>query len=156
MSTTSNRILVGFAAGFLSHVIFQGALGAALYGAQILPGLPWSLAPVPPLGIPRTVSLGIWAGLWGIGYAYAEPRITAALGRVTGGIAFGLVGPLLGHWFVAQPLRGLGLGGGFQPAMVPIEIAFHAVFGLGLALLVRLGLGLAQRRPAIGSPALRG
>ncbi len=156
MSTISSRILVGFAAGFLSHVIFQGALGAALYGAQLIPARPWSLAPVPPLGVPRTISLGIWAGLWGIAYAILEPRLTAAVGRWAGGVAFGLAGPLLGHWFVAQPLRGLGVGGGFQPAMVPIEIAFHAVFGLGLAVLVGLASGLLRRQPVVASGALRG
>ncbi|KAA2238259.1 hypothetical protein [Salinarimonas soli] len=153
MSTT-NRILVGFAAGFLSHVIFQGALGAALYAAHLIPALPWSLAGVPPLGIPRTVSLGCWAGLWGIAYVLLEPRITAALGRWTGGIAFGLVGPLMGHWFVAQPLRGLGVGGGFHAGMIPIEIAFHAVFGFGLAVLVWAAFGLGRRHP-VAPQALR-
>lgn len=156
MSTTQNRILLGFAAGFLSHVIFQGALGALLYSAQLIPALPWSLAPVAPLGIPRTVSLGIWAGLWGIGYALIEPRLSAAIGRIAGGVAFGLAGPLLGHWFVAQPLRGLGVGSGFKPGLIPIEVAFHAVFGLGLAILVGLGLGLVRRRTPIAREALRG
>src|SRR3712207_8471108 len=62
--STSTRLFVGFAAGFLSHLFFQGALGTGLYAAHILPSLPWSLAPVPPLGVPRTISLGFWAGLW--------------------------------------------------------------------------------------------
>jgi hypothetical protein len=59
----SGRLVLGFAAGFLSHLIFQGAFGSALYAANLLPGLPWSLAPVPPLGVPRSLSLGFWAGL---------------------------------------------------------------------------------------------
>ena len=143
MSTTSTRLLTGFAAGFLSHLIFQGALGAGLYAADLIPSLPWSLAPVPPLGVPRTVSLGFWAGLWGVAYAWLEPRLTARFGRVSGGAIFG-IGPLLGHWFIAQPLRGLGLGGGFNPGAVPIEIAFHLVFGVGLAVILGLGLGLGR------------
>ncbi len=143
MSTTSTRLFLGFIAGFLSHVIFQGALGAGLYAAGLIPALPWSLAPVPPLGVPRTISLGIWAGLWGVAYAWFEPRLSARFGRILGGAIFGIA-PLLGHWFVAQPLRGLGFGGGFNPAMVPIEIAFHVVFGIGLAVILWLGLGLSR------------
>ncbi|MBD2750902.1 hypothetical protein IC232_30140 [Microvirga sp. BT688] len=143
MSSTSTRLLVGFAAGFLSHVIFQGALGAGLYAAGLIPSLTWSLAPVPPFGVPRTISLGFWAGLWGVAYAWFEPRLTARFGRVLGGSIFG-IGPLLGHWFAAQPLRGLGIGGGFNPAMVPIEIAFHVVFGIGLAVILGIGLSFSQ------------
>jgi hypothetical protein len=147
MSTTSKRLLIGFAAGFLSHVIFQGALGAGLYAAGLIPSLTWSLAPVGPLGVPRTISLGFWAGLWGIAYAWFEPRLTARFGRVSGGAIFGIA-PLLGHWFIAQPLRGLGLGGGFNPAMIPIEIAFHVVFGIGLAVILGLSLGLGRQSNA--------
>ena len=154
MSTLSTRLALGFGAGFLSHLVFQGAFGSALYAAHILPSLPFSLAPVPPLGVPRTLSLGFWAGLWGVLYAGLEPRITARLGRWLGGIAFGVL-PLLGHWFVALPLKGLGIGGGFHARMVPIEIGFHLVFGLGVAILFRAGLRLAQRRrrQALAQPA---
>jgi hypothetical protein len=146
MSTSSTRILIGFLAGFLSHLIFQGALGAGLYAAQLAPTLPWSLEPLPPFGVPRSLSFGFWAGLWGIVYALLEPWLTARLGRWAGGIVFGLAGPLLTFWFVVLPLKGLGLGGGFDPSTVPIHIAFHAVFGVGVAVIFRLGLALARRR----------
>ena len=147
MSNLSTRLALGFAAGFLSHLVFQGAFGSALYAAHLLPALPWSLMPVPPLGVPRSLSLGFWAGLWGLAYAVLEPRLTAGFGRWPGGLVFGAL-PLAGHWFVALPLKGFGIGGGFHPAMVPIEIGFHLVFGLGLAILFRAGLLLAGRRQA--------
>ncbi|HKU97082.1 MAG TPA: hypothetical protein VJR58_17485 [Vineibacter sp.] len=63
MSSTAMRLLLGFLAGFLSHLIFQGGFGGILYAAHLLPTLPWSLTPVPPLGVPRSLSLGFWAGL---------------------------------------------------------------------------------------------
>ena len=155
MSVTSTRLALGFAAGFLSHLIFQGAFGSLLYAGHLLPALPWSLMPVPPLGVPRTLSLGFWAGIWGLGYAVLEPRLTARLGRWLGGLLFGAL-PLVGHWFVAQPLKGFGLGGGFHAAMMPIEIGFHLVFGLGVAVLFRAGLPLVRQR-AQGAPnALHG
>jgi len=145
MSTTS-RIFLGFVAGFLSHLIFQGALGAVLFAASLVPALPWSLMPVPPLGIPKTLSLAFWAGLWGVVYAALEPRLTARLGWWAGGLVFGLA-PLIVYWFVVLPLKGLGIGGGFHLARVPIEIAFHVVFGIGVAIIFRSGLGLA--RPSV-------
>jgi hypothetical protein len=151
MLTLSTRLALGFAAGFLSHLIFQGGFGSALYAAHILPSLPFSLAPVPPLGVPRTVSMGLWAGLWALLYVVLEPGLTARLGRWLGGIAFGVL-PLLGHWFVVLPLKGLGVGGGFHARMVPIEVGFHLVFGLGVAVLFRAGLLLLQRRQARVSP----
>ena len=155
MPSLSTRLSLGFAAGFLSHLVFQGAFGGALYAAHLLPTLPWSLVPVPPLGVPRSLSLGFWAGLWGLAYAMLEPRLTARFGRWSGGLLFGAL-PLAGHWFVALPLKGFGVGGGFHPAKVPIEIGFHAAFGIGLAILFRAGLLLAGRRLRVPPRALHG
>jgi len=53
--TTTSRLFVGFFAGFLSHLIFQGAFGSILYAAHMLPALPFSLDPVPPLGVLQTI-----------------------------------------------------------------------------------------------------
>ena len=144
MSTTSTRLFLGFMAGFLSHLIFQGAFGSILYAAHLVPALPWSLTPVPPLGVPRSLNLGFWAGLWGLAYASLESRLTARFGWWLGGLVFGLA-PLAVYWFVVLPLKGLGVGGGFHPAMMPIEVGFHAVFGVGLAIIYRSGLVLARR-----------
>ena len=145
MTTTATRLLLGFLAGLLSHLIFQGAFGSILYAAHVLPSLPWSLMPVPPLGVPKTLSLGFWAGLWGLAYVLLEPRLTARFGWWLGGLVFGVL-PLAVLWFVVLPLKGLGIGGGFHLAKVPIEIGFHAAFGIGVAIIFRLGLVLARRR----------
>jgi hypothetical protein len=144
MSTTSTRLLLGFLAGALSHLIFQGGLGSVLYAAHLVPALPWSLTPVPPLGMPKSFSLAFWAGLWGLVYAVLEPRLTALFGWWAGGLVFGLA-PLVVYWFVVLPLKGLGVGGGFHLAMVPIEVAFHVVFGIGTAIIFRSVLVLARR-----------
>lgn len=151
MPNLSTRLALGFGAGFVSHLVFQGAFGSALYAAHILPSLPFSLAPVPPLGVPRTVSLGAWAGIWALLYVALEPWLTARLGRWLGGIAFGVL-PLLGHWFVALPLKGMGVGGGFHAGTVPIEVGFHLIFGLGVAVLFGAGLALVERNHARLSP----
>ena len=145
MSTIWSRLFLGFLAGFLSHLVFQGAFGAALYAANLLPALPWSLMPVPPLGVPRSLSLAFWAGLWGLAYALLERRLTALHAWWSGGLLFGLALPLVAYWFIVLPLKGLGIGGGFHLARVPIEIGFHAVFGIGTAVIFRSGLFLVRR-----------
>ncbi len=97
------------------------------------------------LGVPKTLSLGFWAGLWGLAYALLEPRLTARFGWWLGGLIFGVL-PLAVLWFVVLPLKGFGIGGGFHLAKVPIEVGFHAAFGIGVAIIFRLGLVLARRR----------
>ena len=156
MSTTSTRLFLGFMAGFLSHLIFQGAFGSILYAAHLVPALPWSLMPVPPLGVPRSLNLGFWAGLWGVAYILLEPRLTARFGWWLGGLVFGLALPLVVYWFVVLPLKGFGIGGGFHLAMVPIEVGFHAIFGIGTAIIFRSGLVLARRWVRASPVALHG
>ena len=143
--SSSSRLLLGFFAGFLSHLIFQGAFGSILYAAHVLPALPFSLDPVPPLGVPKTLNLGFWAGLWGIGYALLERQLTARFGWWLGGLVFGLA-PLAIFWFAVLPLKGLGAGGCFDLTVVPIHVGFHEAFGIGVAIIFQAALTLARRR----------
>ena len=150
MSNISARLLLGFGAGALSHVVFQGALGTAYYALGMIPGLPWSLAPLPPFGVPVTINFAFWAGLWGIAYALLEPRLTARIGRIGGGLAFG-VAAMLARWFIVLPLKGEGIVEGFVPNLVVVYTGFHLIFGIGLALIFGAGLALAPsitRTPA--------
>jgi hypothetical protein len=150
------RLLTGFLAGFLSHLTVEAAVGAGLHAAGLLPALPWSLTPVGPLGVPQTMSLGFWAGLFGVAYALLEPQLTARFGRRGGGLLYGLAVPLLTDWFVVLPLKGHGVGGGFSPAAIPVDVALNATLGVGAAALFWAGLALARRRPPAAPEPLRG
>jgi len=90
-----------------------------------------------------------------VDYALLEPRLTALLAWWLGGLVFGLA-PLVVYWFVVLPLKGFGIGGGFHLAMVPIEVGFHAIFGIGTAIIFRSGLVLARRRFRASPEALHG
>jgi hypothetical protein len=144
MFKISTRLLIGFGAGALSHLVFQGALGTAYYAVDLIPALPWSLKPVPPFGVPLSVSLAFWAGLWGVLYALVEPRLAPRVGRLASGIVFG-VAALLVRWFVVLPLKGAAIAEGLQPEAVVVYVGFHLIFGVGLALCFGAGLGVIRR-----------
>jgi hypothetical protein len=141
-SGVAARFLIGFGAGAISHVVFQGALGAGYFAAGLIPALPWSLEPLPPFGVPRTVNFAFWAGLWGIVYAGLEPRLTAWFGRLGGGLAIGIAAMLV-RWFVVLPLQGAPVVEGFVPRLVLVFAGFHLVYGLGLATIFGAALRLA-------------
>jgi hypothetical protein len=155
MTSFSNRLLLGFGAGALSYLIFQGALGSLYFAADLIPALPWSLRPVPPLGVPVSVSLAFWAGLWGIVYAAVEPRLTPRLGWIAGGIVFGIA-PLLVRWFVVLPLKGAPVAEGLQPMALGIYVGFHLIFGLGLAVILGFALDLVRHASKTQASVLRG
>jgi len=138
--------IVGFIAGFLSVLIFSSGMIAIFHavGAAV-PFAPWSMEPVPPFGVPQSLSAAFWGGLWGVVYAFLEPKFTARLGWWLGGLVFGAVLPLSVLWFVVMPLKGLPIGGGFALSSVPLDIVLHAVFGLGTSIIFRLGVPLSGR-----------
>ena len=136
-------LAMGFAAGFLSVLVFSNG-GIALYHAIGTPFEPWSMAPVPPFGVPQTLSPAFFGSLWGIAYAAVETWLTARLGWLAGGVVvFGLL-PLLVLWFLVFPLKGIPVGGGFSAYGMQLGIVLHAAFGLGLAVFFRIGRGLAE------------
>jgi hypothetical protein len=144
MSSIPARMLVGFAAGALSHVVFQGGLSVVYYSLGLLPRFSWSLAPTGALGLPTTIHFAIFAGLWGIAYGLAEPRLTPRVGMITGGLLFG-VAAMLVRWFVVLPLQGMPVAEGLVPKALLIFTGFHLIFGLGLALLYAAGRSLTRR-----------
>lgn len=143
-SFAPTRLIAGFVAGFLSVWIFSSALIAIFHAAGAFPSPPWSMMSVPPFGVPQTVSAAFWGGLWGVLYAVLEPRLTARLKWWRGGLAFG-VAPLLVLWFVAFPLKGMPVGGGFTLVGIFRDIALHVFYGLGVAIFFRYGLRLMGR-----------
>jgi len=139
------RLALGFAAGFLSVLVFSHGMIAVLHPAGLFPFGPWDMTPVPPLGVPQTFSGAFWGGLWGIVYALLEPRLTAKLGWWLGGIVFGVL-PTLVFWLVVMPLKGMAIGLDFflSPAAL-VSLALHIFFGLGVAVFFRLGTRLTGR-----------
>jgi hypothetical protein len=134
----TTRLIVGFIAAALSVLVFQMITIAIIQAAGgAVPAEPWSLEPVPPFGVPRSLNLAFWGGLWGLLYALLEPWLTARFGWLLGGLVFGAL-PVLALWFVVFPLKGIPVGGGWTGYGIFLGILLHAVFGIGTAILYRL------------------
>ncbi len=144
------RLIVGFIAGFLSVLVFSHGLIAVLHPAGIVPFAPWGMAPVPPFGVPQTLSAAFWGGLWGVAYALLESRLTARLGWWAGGLVFGAALPMLVYWIVVLPLKGMPINMDWALSSAPlVSAALHTFFGLGVATFFRLGVRLAGPRASL-------
>lgn len=151
MLTLPTRVALGFLSGALSHLVFQGVLGTLYYHAGLIPALPWSLVPVPPLGVPMSASLAFWAGLWGILFGALQPKLGSRLGLAGSALA-AAIAALAGRWFIVLPLKGQPIAEGLDPTLMLVFIGFHLAFGIGLALIF-WGFWSVLAKPAMVSEA---
>ena len=132
-----------FLAGFLATLAFhQGALWLLnqLTGAG---RAVWSLAPVPPFGVPAVISLAFFGGLWGIlmGYALRSQR---GAGYWLLALIFGAVLPSLVALLVVFPLKGMPFAAGGDTRIWMAELILNGAWGLGTALLLKIRVGFAN------------
>jgi hypothetical protein len=129
----------GFLSGFAATIFFHQPALWLLHVAGVTSRGPYVMTPVPPLGVPATISLAFWGGVWGI-------ILIAALGRMRRGfipaaVVFGAVLPTIGAWLINnyvkhQPLPATGKN-------IVTGLTVNAAWGLGTALCFRL---LARKR----------
>lgn len=144
---TAWRLSAGFVAGFLAVLVFHQGTVALLHAAGIVPFAPWQFRPVPPLGVPQVISAAFWGGLWGVAYAAAEPWFSRRFGRWPGAFLFFAILPPLAVLFVVAPLKGAGItAASFALPRLAVLVLIHAVWGLGTALFLWLGLKLRPTR----------
>ena len=132
------RLLVAFAAGFLSVLLFHQGMLALLHAKGLTPLAPYPTQPTQPFGILRIWSLAFWGGVWGMGFAVFAPRFRQSTRSWGTALLFGALGPTLVNWFVVMPLKGQPLGGGWQPAGIATGLILNGVWGVGTALLFRV------------------
>lgn len=128
---------LAFVCGFLATVIFHQFVVLALNMTGLMPAgfKPWSLDPVPPLGVPAIISKAFWGGLWAILLGYLLNTATGARYWLAwtfwGAVALSLVAI-----FVVPELKG-------QPvpdfmSRFPVYAAVNAAWGFGTAFLLRI------------------
>jgi hypothetical protein len=139
-SIVLSRVDIGkaFLAGSLSVLIFQQGLALLLYQAGVSSRAPYPMNPVPPFGVPQTLSAAFWGGLWGI-------ILAAVLRSVGSGLRYWLTAILFGGivvsavlLFVVFPIKGRPLAAGWDMHIWFLIFCSHALFGLGTAILLRV------------------
>ena len=134
LSPARRRLLIGFVAGAAAVLAFHQAMVAALWAAGVIPNGPYSVRPVPPLGVPTILNSMFWGGLWGVVFALIADQLTGHAIWLKG-LIFGLLGPLLVNWFVVAPIKGQPLAAGFVPGRMLAGILIAGAFGIGVSLL---------------------
>jgi hypothetical protein len=137
-------LALGFAAGFVSVLVFhQGAIWL-LHAAGLLTNPPFPLRAVPPFGVPQVYSLAFWGGVWGVAVAailWMRPDWNPA----PVGLLVGAIGCVLVGFTVVAALRGQPLMGGWDPNRWWRSTLINGVWGLGTGLLL---LPFRRRRGA--------
>ncbi|KAA2236056.1 hypothetical protein [Salinarimonas soli] len=136
-TSPARRAVLGFLAGVLSVLLVHQVVILALSSAGLIQAMPYSMRPIPPLGVPTVVNGAFWGGLWGVLFAFVADRLPLP-GLWLKGLVFGLLGPLLVNWFVVAPLKGQPMAGGFVPARMWPGVVILGAFGIGIALIYRL------------------
>ena len=130
------RMVTGFIAAALAVVTFHQITVWLLGMVGMVPrGGAYSLAGVPPWGVPRVLNLCFWGGLYGAVYGLIWPRLTrpAWLSGLVTGIIAGLVG-----LFVVAAIKGNPIAGGWQVQAILRSLIINGMWGVGLGLFASL------------------
>ncbi|MBL8700251.1 MAG: hypothetical protein JNK67_17885 [Alphaproteobacteria bacterium] len=148
------RIGVGFVAGVLGYVVFHQGAVALFHALGVFPTGAFPTRAVPFLGItalqvPLFVSLGFWAGLWGIVIALVVARIHSNAAKLVVATLIGAIGATAYGWFVVSPWRGQPIppiAANWNPAALWRGPLINGIFGLGAGIMLRLLLGFVRGR----------
>jgi hypothetical protein len=132
---TARTILLGFAAGVLSVLVFHQGTVWLLHVAGQVPTPPYSLRPIPPFGVPQIVNGCFWGGLWGVVIAALLRRLRVP--DLLFGFAFGAAALGLTNWVVLPAIKGGAFFAGGDPRRMAITVAIVGTFGWGVALILR-------------------
>lgn len=134
MPSAIKRAVLGFIAAAISVLTFHQGIVWLYHLAHAAPQ-PWSLEPVPPLGVPRVLDLCFWGGLYGLVFGLVWPWL--GLPKWLSGVILGLIAASVG-WLVVAPLKGQPLGFGWQPDRVVRSLIINGAWGLGVGLILPL------------------
>lgn len=133
MTINVKSLSFAFGSGFLATLLFHqgGLLGLWALGA--VPVFPWDLTPVPPLGVPRVLSLAFFGGLWGLPCLFLGNWILKRDFVVLywlGLTLFGSIFPTLIAMLIVFPMKGIEV----SAKLVIGGLILNALWGLGVAI----------------------
>jgi hypothetical protein len=133
---TPKSLIVGFAGGFVSTVVFHQLALLALNEIGVTQAQLWVVTPVPPFGVPRIISLAFWGGVFGLFYPLMQARFSNAATFILVGAIFGAIVPTLCSWYLVNAIRGVALGpnGGWALPAPLVGPIVNGAWGFGTAL----------------------
>jgi hypothetical protein len=132
----TTKVLYGFIAGFFATLIFHQLTLALLWGVGFAPFGPFSMATTQPFGVPAVFSLAFWGGIWGIAFALIEGRFPRSLYWWMAFI-FGAILPSLVALMIVLPLKGMPMGGGWNPSLLLTALLINGAWGIGTGLILK-------------------
>jgi len=136
-------LILGFLAGAVGVLVFHQIAVLILHALGVIPFAPYSLEPVPPLGVPRVLSAAFWGGLWGIALAALIEGLPRA-DRLWVALVFGGILPSLVAALVVTPIKGGDMGRWMQLSTMIVAFVVNGAWGIGTALAYRAGRGAAS------------
>jgi xanthosine utilization system XapX-like protein len=146
MNSAAKTAVLGFVAAALAVLTFHQGMWEALHLLSI-DGLKmptwYPMEGVPPLGVPKILSLCFWGGLYGIPFALLMRRFTLPLWLC--GLVLGLIAMLVGN-FVVPVIKGLPVGGGWVAMNWVRSSLINGFWGIGVGIIAPLLLPQSVRR----------
>lgn len=133
MSSLAGRAIPGFIAGFLAVLTFHQAMVGVLHATDVIGGVPFSLAPVPPFRVPRLIDLCFWGGVWGLAFALVVRWVPGT--ALIQGILLGIAAVLASHLLIV-PFGGGSISQGWEFHGIVVSLAINCFWGIGVSLLL--------------------
>lgn len=135
--TVAKLLILGFIAGALATLLFHQSAWSLLNHAGIIPSdrPAWPMDPIPPWGIPSTISKMFWGGLWGGVLALFLTRIEGAAYWLTW-IVVGALAPSLVAIYVVPLIKGMAVDALWP--RIAVAATVNGAWGLGSAIFLRL------------------
>ncbi|HET6492293.1 MAG TPA: hypothetical protein VFG44_04895 [Burkholderiales bacterium] len=143
-AVSAQKLVIGFIAGFLAVLIFHQPVLFLLTVVGFSKAATYSMHATAPFGVPQVLSLSFWGGLWGIVFALVEGRFPRGAAYWIVAFLFGAIFPTLVAWFVAAPLKGQPMAGGWDAYRMMTGLIINGAWGVGTALFFALGIGMTR------------
>ena len=137
-AVTPAGIVLAFTAGVLGVLVFQFGFSTLFFAAGISPNAPFPMAPVPPFGVPQSLSAAFWGGLWGILLMFVLRNARSDAAYWLTAILFGGIAVSAVLLFIVFPLKGRPLAAGWNMNTWALIFSLHAAFGFGTAVFLRM------------------
>lgn len=121
-----------FLAGFIATLLFHQGVIAVFWLVGAVPAAPWNMTAVPPLGVPKVISLAFWGGVWALPVWWLIRRWRGA-GYWLSALLTGALGPTALAMLVVFPLKGLDV----TSTTIVGGLIVNGAWGVGVAVLMR-------------------